>query len=340
MIRLPEPPLCVFTCIRTELTFSLVSKLVVLGCLLSKDPDEEPDHRLQVASSTFWRQKDFFLFADIPTQERMEAYALNIQPVVLFSAACWHLTARLARRLLSWETGLLLAMCATRRHAAEEEADFFRRRHQVARRIFHRGRAPAEEGQKTQKLRTRKGILTLTLLRMQRLVGNSFMALGVSLVAWADMVFMPTAPQLWQLLQSFLEKEGPARLGGRPWLCLAASVLYRSELWWQSRQHVGLAIDARNSQGWRHSRPGPHRRWERPIAQSLGIDWMNIALDTAAWNAVAETFVQRCHRNWGIKRMETEHGLAPTTTPASAPEKKGRRHTRLYLTDAMEQLVQ
>ena len=114
-------------------------------------------------------------------------------------------------------------------------------------------------------------------------------------------------------------------------MCLAASVLYRSELWWQSRQHVGLAIDARNSQGWRHSRPGPHRRWERPMVQSLGIDWMNMALDTAAWNAVAETFVQRCHRNWGIKRMETEHGLAPTTTPAAAPEKKRARRV-----DAMQ----
>ena len=48
---------------------------------------------------------------------------------------------------------------------------------------------------------------------------------------------------------SFLEKEGPARLGGRPWLCFAATLLYRSELWWRSRQHVGLAIHPRNRQG-------------------------------------------------------------------------------------------
>ena len=84
----------------------------------------------------------------------------------------------------------------------------------------------------------------MTLLRTHRLLGNSFMALGVSLVALADVVFMPTEAQPMQLLQSFLEKEGQAPLGGRPWVCTAAALPYRSELWWQSRQHVGAELAA------------------------------------------------------------------------------------------------
>ena len=140
-------------------------------------------------------------------------------------------------------------------------------------------------------VRGRRGIVTELLRRRHIVIGQTFEALSANLVAWAGLCFWPDPKWLLGLLDAFVVRSTTSVLIGAPWSLVAFALLHRSEMRWQSTSYLGAQDDPGNQHQWKHHRRGPHRRWERPFAKVLGLDWTGLALDRHAWRVGIERFI-------------------------------------------------
>ena len=158
-----------------------------------------------------------------------------------------------------------------------------------------------------------KSIVSLYIDALHRLASSSFARLPLesSLVdsaAWSSnsfYAFVITAPMQSYVVNSYS-------------MCFVLACIMLCDWdWWQWQQAIGLQIAprSRNSQ-WRHSRPGPHLRWENVFVQTFGDQWKE--------HAASDRWPQ-----WKGQFRDKVYGLVGTVSFEQRFYKPNRRKQRM-----------
>jgi hypothetical protein len=94
---------------------------------------------------------------------------------------------------------------------------------------------------------------------------------------------------------------------------------YRDGAWWRQWQGLGELVDPSNGTGWRHSRPGPHHRWEYVYIAAEGVSWKLLDIQSA-WPTRFTRLLRTADQQVGCLLRETRHKAAAPRTAGGTPE--------------------
>ena len=111
---------------------------------------------------------------------------------------------------------------------------------------------------------------------------------------------------------------------------LPACIHWKDTEWWSIFQSVHAT---QHSQGWRHARPGPHLRWDRAFAVTLGVTWKHMASNAVEWQRRKGEFIAKAYRYLNLRELEDRFRPShrESKTMKMPPVKKQRVYEELKL---------
>jgi len=157
------------------------------------------------------------------------------------------------------------------------------------------------------------------LQRQHKTIGASFARLAADLQCRApdgDAARLVQHP-LPELLESRTRARAPSLS------IIALTLVWRSHGWWEWQQALMTTVDAANTLGWRHHRPGRHMSLETSLVKTFGSDWMQMAIGQK-WTDSLAKFTDAAHAQISVRSHEARYAAKPDGKAAQSLQRPNK----------------